>query len=193
MLKVVTLLSTLRDPTQLRRRQCATRQQHHFFWLHIVVLFRAFNFSAPNHEWKGYLVIKNKVYHQQSHAWFFFFKLCTYHEWKGYLVLACWYAYEIMLQRGKISTEVTSMPTQALILCAREQKPCTFSDLFLVFPWILPSQKSIFSQTNFKPNFVSWEYEITNQMSILVSLFIVRRSAGTELGEASGVWWWHRI
>ena len=24
----VTLLSTLRDPTQLRRRQCATRQQH---------------------------------------------------------------------------------------------------------------------------------------------------------------------
>ena len=27
-LKVVTLLSTLRDPTQLRRRQCATRQQH---------------------------------------------------------------------------------------------------------------------------------------------------------------------
>ena len=24
----VTLLSTLKDPTQLRRRQCATRQQH---------------------------------------------------------------------------------------------------------------------------------------------------------------------
>jgi hypothetical protein len=34
-LKVVTLLSTLRDPTQLRQRQCATRQQHPFF----VVLF----------------------------------------------------------------------------------------------------------------------------------------------------------
>ena len=28
MLKVVTLLSTLRDPTQLRRRQCATRQMY---------------------------------------------------------------------------------------------------------------------------------------------------------------------
>ena len=27
----VTLLSTLRDPTQLRQRQCATRQQHPFF------------------------------------------------------------------------------------------------------------------------------------------------------------------
>ena len=27
----VTLLSTLRDPTQLRRRQCATRKQHPFF------------------------------------------------------------------------------------------------------------------------------------------------------------------
>ena len=40
----VTLLSTLRDPTQLRRRQCATRQQHPFL-LHIVVLFRAFNIS----------------------------------------------------------------------------------------------------------------------------------------------------
>ena len=46
----VTLLSTLRDPTQLRQRQCATRQQHPFFWLHIVVLFREFNFSAPIHE-----------------------------------------------------------------------------------------------------------------------------------------------
>ena len=30
----VTLLSTLRDPTQLRRRQCATRQQHPFFVAH---------------------------------------------------------------------------------------------------------------------------------------------------------------
>ena len=28
MLKVVTLLSTLRDPTQLRRRQCATRKMY---------------------------------------------------------------------------------------------------------------------------------------------------------------------
>ena len=28
MLKLVTLLSTLRDPTQLRQRQCATRQQY---------------------------------------------------------------------------------------------------------------------------------------------------------------------
>ena len=27
----VTLLSTLRDPTQLRRHPCATRQQHPFF------------------------------------------------------------------------------------------------------------------------------------------------------------------
>ena len=45
----VTLLSTLRDPTQLRRHQCATKQQHPFL-LHIVVLFRVFNFSAPNHE-----------------------------------------------------------------------------------------------------------------------------------------------
>ena len=30
----VTLLSTLRDPTQLRRRQCETRQQHPFFVPH---------------------------------------------------------------------------------------------------------------------------------------------------------------
>ena len=30
----VTLLSTLRDPTQLRRHQCATRQQHPFFVAH---------------------------------------------------------------------------------------------------------------------------------------------------------------
>ena len=30
----VTLLSTLRDPTQLRRRQFATRQQHPFFVAH---------------------------------------------------------------------------------------------------------------------------------------------------------------
>jgi hypothetical protein len=30
----VTLLSTLRDPTQLRRRQCVTRQQHPFFVAH---------------------------------------------------------------------------------------------------------------------------------------------------------------
>ena len=27
----VTLLNTLRDPTQLRRHQCATRQQHPFY------------------------------------------------------------------------------------------------------------------------------------------------------------------
>ena len=32
--QIVTLLSTLRDPTQLRRRQCATRQQHPFFVAH---------------------------------------------------------------------------------------------------------------------------------------------------------------
>ena len=142
----------MRDPTQLWQRQCATRQQHSFFWLHIVVLFRAFNFSAPNHEWKGYLVIKNKVYHQQSHAWFFF-KLCTYHEWKGYLVLACWYAYEIMLQRGKISTEVTSMPTQALILSAREQKPCTFSDLFWFFLESYQARKLSFLKQISNPSF----------------------------------------
>ena len=30
----VTVLSTLRDPTQLRQRQCATRQQHPFFVAH---------------------------------------------------------------------------------------------------------------------------------------------------------------
>ena len=30
----VTLLSTLKDPTQLRRRQCATRQQIPFFVAH---------------------------------------------------------------------------------------------------------------------------------------------------------------
>ena len=30
----VALLSTLRDPTQLRQRQCATRQQHPFFVAH---------------------------------------------------------------------------------------------------------------------------------------------------------------
>ena len=30
----VTLLSTLRDPTQLRRHPCATRQQHPFFVAH---------------------------------------------------------------------------------------------------------------------------------------------------------------
>ena len=30
----VMLLSTLRDPTQLRRRQWATRQQHPFFVAH---------------------------------------------------------------------------------------------------------------------------------------------------------------
>ena len=34
----VTLLSTLRDPTQLRRRQCGTRQQHPFFVDHCCLL-----------------------------------------------------------------------------------------------------------------------------------------------------------
>ena len=62
-----------------------------------------------------------------------------------------------MLQKGKISTQVTSMPTQALILSAREQKPCTFRDLL----FFLESYQSKSSQTNFKPKF-SREYEITN-------------------------------
>ena len=32
----VTLLSTLRDPTQLRQRQCASRKQHPFFCSHVM-------------------------------------------------------------------------------------------------------------------------------------------------------------
>ena len=53
----VTLLNTLRDPTQLRRHKCATRQQQPFYGctMHIVVLFRAFDFSAPNHVKKDIL------------------------------------------------------------------------------------------------------------------------------------------
>ena len=49
-----TLLITLRDPTQLRRRQWATRQQHLFFGCTLLSSLEQL-ISAPNHEWKGYI------------------------------------------------------------------------------------------------------------------------------------------
>ena len=44
-----TLLNTLRDPTQLRRRQWATRQQHLFFGCQLLSSLEQL-ISAPNHE-----------------------------------------------------------------------------------------------------------------------------------------------
>ena len=44
-----TLLNTLRDPTQLRRRQWATRQQHLFFGCPLLFSLEQL-ISAPNHE-----------------------------------------------------------------------------------------------------------------------------------------------
>ena len=44
-----TLLNTLRDPTQLRRRQWATRQQHLFFGCPLLSSLEQL-ISAPNHE-----------------------------------------------------------------------------------------------------------------------------------------------
>ena len=44
-----TLLNTLRDPTQLRRRQWATRQQHLFFGCTLLSSLEQL-ISAPNHE-----------------------------------------------------------------------------------------------------------------------------------------------
>ena len=44
-----TLLNTLRDPTQLRRRQLATRQQHLFFGCPLLFSLEQL-ISAPNHE-----------------------------------------------------------------------------------------------------------------------------------------------
>ena len=45
----VSLLNTLRDPTQLRRRQWATRQQHLFFSCLLLSVIEQL-ISAPNHE-----------------------------------------------------------------------------------------------------------------------------------------------
>ena len=44
-----TLLNTLRDPTQLRQRQWATRQQHLFFGCPLLSSLEQL-ISAPNHE-----------------------------------------------------------------------------------------------------------------------------------------------
>ena len=44
-----TLLNTLRDPTQLRRRQWAIRQQHLFFGCPLLSSLEQL-ISAPNHE-----------------------------------------------------------------------------------------------------------------------------------------------
>ena len=44
-----TLLNTLRDPTQLRRRQWATRQQHLIFGCPLLSSLEQL-ISAPNHE-----------------------------------------------------------------------------------------------------------------------------------------------
>ena len=44
-----TLLNTLRDPTQLRQRQWATRQQHLFFGCPLLSSLEKL-ISAPNHE-----------------------------------------------------------------------------------------------------------------------------------------------
>ena len=49
MLKVVTLLSTLRDPMQLRQLQCANRQQRPFFRC-TLLSSRKFDFRAPNQD-----------------------------------------------------------------------------------------------------------------------------------------------
>ena len=46
-----TLLNTLRDPTQLRWHQWATRQQHLFFGCPLLSSLEQL-ISAPNHEWK---------------------------------------------------------------------------------------------------------------------------------------------
>ena len=47
-----TSLNTLRDPTQSRQRQWATRQQHLFFGCPFLSSLEQL-ISAPNHEWKG--------------------------------------------------------------------------------------------------------------------------------------------
>ena len=44
-----TLLNTLRDPTQLRRRQWATRQKHLFFSCPLLSSIQQL-ISGPNHE-----------------------------------------------------------------------------------------------------------------------------------------------
>ena len=48
MLKVVTMLSTLRDPTQLRRRQCATRQ------MYAKIMQKGYSHALHNHIYMDY-------------------------------------------------------------------------------------------------------------------------------------------
>ena len=72
MLKVVTLLSTLRDPTQLRRRQWATRQQNTFFLCTLL--------SSLDHLKKSFLV------GEKVSTWFREFRTCFWKVDHPYVV-----------------------------------------------------------------------------------------------------------
>ena len=75
----VTSLSTLRDPTQLRRRQCAKRKQHPFFCSHVMfeskellLLIRRKELIEPK---KGHLPGKKSLSRVQKISHLFFGKL----------------------------------------------------------------------------------------------------------------------